>query len=93
MFICASEASMMTWEARHITNFGIFCKNINNEIELAAKRGCSEVTICSRLIWDLSADEKGLIKNALQLAGYKAKWKKLNEDDQNLHIMWEVNDT
>ena len=90
MFICASEASKMTWEARHITNFGIFCKQVNNEIELAAKRGCSEVTICSRLIWDLTADEKIFIKNTLMLVGYKAKWKKLNEDNQNLHIMWEV---
>lgn len=90
MFLAASEASKMTWEARHITNFGIFINNINNEIELAAKRGCSEVTICSRLIYDLTTKEKSLIKKSLELVGYRAKWKKLNEDDQKLHIIWEV---
>ena len=92
MFISANEASKMTWEARHITNFGIFCKQVNNEIELAAKRGCSEVTISSLLINDLTTEERAILKTRLKLAGYKVKWKCMGEDIDRLHIMWEVDD-
>ena len=90
MFISANEASNMTWEARHITNYGIFCKQVNNEIELAAKRGCSEVTISSSLINDLTTEERAIIKTQLKLAGYNVMWKCVAEDVYRLHIMWEV---
>lgn len=90
MFISANEASNMTWEARHVTNYGIFCREVNNEIQLAAKRGYSEVTISSLLISDLTKEERAIIKTQLKLAGYSVNWKCMGEDVDRLHIMWEV---
>lgn len=90
MFISANEASKMTWEARHITNFGEFCKLVNNEIEVAAKKGYIDVSITSSRISALTPQERDCITTRLKLLGYRVKWKLKGEDNDLVHIMWEV---